>query len=190
MLPCRWWPCFTVHVTMQMVPMLHCLCYLADGAHASLSMLPCRWWPCFTVYVTLQMVPMLHCPCYLADGAHASLSMLPCRWWPCFTVYVTLQMVAMLHCQCSVCKSCFQHHYCMMAQEKNITQFNCLVCSQPDLAATDIDKDDYLGLFAALLKENVPSEHYQLFQKKAMEFALLKDPSFRWCAHVSYMHVQ
>ena len=78
----------------------------------------------------------------------------------------------------------------MMTQEKNIKQFNCLICSQPDLVTTDIDKDDYLMLFAALLKEHVPSEHYQLFQRKAMEFALLKDPNFRWCVHVSYMHVQ
>ena len=78
----------------------------------------------------------------------------------------------------------------MMAQEEDITQFNCLVCLQPDLAATDIDKDDYLMHLAALLKEHLRSEHYQLFQEKAMKLALLKDPNFRWCAHVSYMHVQ
>ena len=96
-------------------------------------------------------------------------------------------MVAMPRCQCSVCKECFVLHYTMMAQEKNIARFNCLVCAQPDLSATDIDKDDYLMLFAALLKENVPPEQYQLFQKKATEFSLLKDPNFRWCAHVSYV---
>ena len=73
----------------------------------------------------------------------------------------------------------------MMAHEKNISQFNCLVCAQPDLAATDIDKDDYLMLFAVLLKEHVSIEDYQLFQKKATEFSLLKDTNFRWCAHVS-----
>ena len=94
-------------------------------------------------------------------------------------------MVAMLHCRCSVCKECFNEHYTMMAHEKNISQFNCLVCAQPDLAATDIDKDDYLMQFAGLLKEHVSSEHYQLFQKKIMEFALQKDPNFLWCAHVS-----
>ena len=77
----------------------------------------------------------------------------------------------------------------MKAKENNIAQFNCLVCSQPDLAATDIDKDDYLMLFAALLKEHVPSGPYQLFQKKATEFSLLKDPTFRWCAHVSFVHI-
>ena len=96
-------------------------------------------------------------------------------------------MVTMLHCLCSVCKTCFMRHYTMMAQEKNIANFNCLVCSQPDFSATDIDKNDYLMLFAALLKENVPAEQYQLFQKKATEFSLLKDPNFRWCAHVSYV---
>lgn len=73
----------------------------------------------------------------------------------------------------------------MKAKENNIAQFNCLLCSEPDLAATDIDKDDYLMLFAVLLKEHVPYEVYQLFQKKATEFSLLKDPTFRWCAHVS-----
>ena len=73
----------------------------------------------------------------------------------------------------------------MKAKENNIAHFNCLLCSQPDLSATDIDKDDYLTLFAALLKEHISSEDYQLFQKKATEFSLLKDPNFRWCAHVS-----
>ena len=73
----------------------------------------------------------------------------------------------------------------MVAQGQSIANFNCLQCAQPDLAATDIDKDDYLMLFSALLKEHLPFEEYQLFQKKATEFSLLKDPNFRWCAHVS-----
>ena len=60
------------------------------------------------------------------------------------------------------------------------------MCAQPDLAATDIDKGDYLTLFATLLKEHLPSEYYQLFQKKTTEFSLLKDPNFRWCVHVSF----
>ena len=94
-------------------------------------------------------------------------------------------MVAMLHCPCSVCKDCFKRHYCMKAKENNIAHFNCLLCSQPDLAATDSDKDDYLMLFAVLLKEHLSPDDYQLFQKKATEFSLLKDPNFRWCAHVS-----
>ena len=63
------------------------------------------------------------------------------------------------------------------------------MCAQPDLAATDIDKDEYLMLFAALLKEHVPLGPYQLFQKKATEFSLLKDPTFYWCAHVSFVHI-
>ena len=75
----------------------------------------------------------------------------------------------------------------MKAKENNIADFNCFVCGQPDLAATDIDKDDYLMLFAALLKEHLSYEDYQLFQKKATEFSLQKDPMFRWCAHVSFM---
>ena len=95
------------------------------------------------------------------------------------------QMVTMLHCQCSVCKDCFCEHYTLKAKENNIAHFNCLVCSQPDLAATDIDKDNYLMLFAVLLKEHVPRDVYHMFQKKSAEFSLLKYPSFRWCAHVS-----
>ena len=95
------------------------------------------------------------------------------------------QMVTMLYCQCSVCKDCFCEHYTMKVKEFNIAQFNCLVCSQPDLAATDIDKEDYLRHFAVLMKEHVPCEVYQLFQKIAVAFSLSKDANFRWCAHVS-----
>ena len=73
----------------------------------------------------------------------------------------------------------------MMAKERNIAGFNCCVCNQPDLGASDIDRDDYLTLFANLLKEHLDAEGYQLFQKKATEFALSKDDNFRWCAHVS-----
>ena len=101
-----------------------------------------------------------------------------------FTCYLA-QMVAMVHCECFVCKDCFSTHYTMMAREKGIFQLNCLICAQPDLANTDIDQDDYLMLFAGLLKEHVYFEYYQIFQKKTAEFALQKDPDFRWCAHVS-----
>ena len=73
----------------------------------------------------------------------------------------------------------------MVACEQSISQFNCLLCAQPDLAATDIDKDDYLMLFSALLKEHLPFEEYQLLQEMATRFSLLKDPNFRWCANVS-----
>ena len=104
-------------------------------------------------------------------------------------ILLPAQMVTMLHCQCMVCKECFHYHYSMMAHERNIAHFNCLVCSQPDLAATSIDKDDYLMLFAVLLKEHVSREDYQLFQKKAIEFSLQQDPTFRWCTHVS-VHAQ
>ena len=98
------------------------------------------------------------------------------------------QMVTMLHCQCSVCKECFQYHYSMKAKKNNIADFNCLVCCQPDLADTNIDMvEDYLLPFAVLLKEHLSYKDYQLFQKKATEFSLLKDPTFRWCAHVSFM---
>ena len=95
------------------------------------------------------------------------------------------QMVTMLHCTCSVCKECFKVHYTSVARKYSIAHFNCLFCGEPDFAASDIDLDDYLTLFAHMLREYLESEEYQLFQRKATEFALSKDENFRWCAHVS-----
>ena len=124
---------------------------------------------------------------YVHSSMYIVITTFTCHRMECYGSYAChfAQMVAMLHCPCSVCKACFKTHYCMVAQGQSIANFNCLQCAQPDLAATDIDKDDYLMLFSALLKEHLPFEEYQLFQKKATEFSLLKDPNFRWCAHVS-----
>jgi hypothetical protein len=101
----------------------------------------------------------------------------------CFSTFMMDEMVTMLHCTCSTCKDCFREQYTMVAKEKGISSFNCLVCSKPDLGASDIDRDDYLTLFATLLKAYLDPENYQLFQKKTTEFALSKDDNFRWCAH-------
>ena len=94
-------------------------------------------------------------------------------------------MVNMLHCTCGTCKDCFKTQYTMVAREKGIANFNCFVCGEPDFGASDIDRDDYLTMFANLLKAFLDYDDYQLFQKKATEFALSKDDNFRWCAHVS-----
>ena len=94
-------------------------------------------------------------------------------------------MVTMLHCTCSTCRGCFKHHYSLVAKEQNIARFNCLHCGVPDLGTSDINNEDYLTMFANLLKECLDYDDYQLFQKKATEFALSKDDNFRWCAHVS-----
>ena len=95
-------------------------------------------------------------------------------------------MVTMPHCGCSVCKDCFKGHYSLVAREQTLGHFNCLLCSQPDLSATDIDKDDYLTLFSVLLKVHLPDDDYQLFQKKATDYALSQDANFRWCPSVCY----
>lgn len=40
-------------------------------------------------------------------------------------------------------------------------------------------------LFLPQLRECLDSEVYELFHKKLTEQALIKDPKFLWCCHVS-----
>lgn len=39
------------------------------------------------------------------------------------------------------------------------------------------------------LRECLEPEVYELFHKKLTEQALIKDPKFLWCCHVSYLQV-
>ena len=91
----------------------------------------------------------------------------------------------MIHCDHTVCKECFVIHFSLVAEERSIKHYNCLVCAEPDMSSETIDMDLYLQMFSGLIQVHMSKEHYNLFTQKITERTLMNDPKFLWCIKVS-----
>ena len=96
-------------------------------------------------------------------------------------------MVKMILCDDMVCQECFVNHYSLMIKEKSVKYLYCLACGKPDMLSEEVDTQDYLQKFSALVQTYFSEDQYNMFMQKLAEHTMLKDPNFRWCTRVSSM---
>uniref|UniRef100_A0A4W4GWM7 RING-type domain-containing protein n=1 Tax=Electrophorus electricus TaxID=8005 RepID=A0A4W4GWM7_ELEEL len=91
-------------------------------------------------------------------------------------------MHSLTACQCSMCTECFKQHFTVVLRDKHIRDMVCPVCEEPDIN----DPETFLTYVSTLdvqLRVYLEPETYELFGKKLMEHAVMKDPKFLWCCH-------
>uniref|UniRef100_A0A3Q2XVI1 Ring finger protein 31 n=1 Tax=Hippocampus comes TaxID=109280 RepID=A0A3Q2XVI1_HIPCM len=102
----------------------------------------------------------------------------------CLSVFPHSKMQSLTSCQCSVCCGCFQQHFTIAVRDKHIRDMVCPVCWEPDINDPE-DLNSYFSTLDIQLRECLEADVYELFHKKLTEQALIKDPKFLWCCHVS-----
>uniref|UniRef100_A0A3Q0SMN5 Uncharacterized protein n=1 Tax=Amphilophus citrinellus TaxID=61819 RepID=A0A3Q0SMN5_AMPCI len=102
----------------------------------------------------------------------------------CLCIFPRSKMQSLTSCQCSVCLDCFSQHFTIAVRDKHIRDMVCPGCGEPDI--NDPEKlDSYFSTLDIQLRDCLEPEVYDLFHKKLTEHALMKDPKFLWCCHVS-----
>ncbi|XP_022686425.1 uncharacterized protein LOC111259021 isoform X2 [Varroa jacobsoni] len=102
----------------------------------------------------------------------------------CVGTYPMSQMVALLQCPHVACRECLQTYFTIQIREHNISELRCPFCREPDLADEKIEQN-YFSNMSVLLKDLLDNETFELFQKRLVERALMKDPNFCWCPQCS-----
>uniref|UniRef100_A0A4W4GZP1 RBR-type E3 ubiquitin transferase n=1 Tax=Electrophorus electricus TaxID=8005 RepID=A0A4W4GZP1_ELEEL len=100
----------------------------------------------------------------------------------CFGSFPQRKMHSLTACQCSMCTECFKQHFTVVLRDKHIRDMVCPVCEEPDIN----DPETFLTYVSTLdvqLRVYLEPETYELFGKKLMEHAVMKDPKFLWCCH-------
>lgn len=103
----------------------------------------------------------------------------------CLTSYPRNRMQSLTSCECMICKECFQQHFTIVLKERHIKDMVCPGCGLPEIS----DEDELQSYFSTLdiqLRDCLDEDAYQLFNKKLMDWALMKDPKFKWCTHCSF----
>ncbi|RWS31069.1 RING finger protein 31-like protein [Leptotrombidium deliense] len=96
------------------------------------------------------------------------------------------EMVTMPSCDHSACIECLQQYFTVQIREKQKVIIHCPYCNQPEINEDDEDAVcNYLSILDQLLKELLPEDLHELFQRKVRDRTLQKDPSFRWCPQCS-----
>ncbi|XP_062843999.1 E3 ubiquitin-protein ligase RNF31 isoform X2 [Trichomycterus rosablanca] len=103
----------------------------------------------------------------------------------CLSLFPHNKMQSLTSCQCSVCCECFKQHFTIAVRDKHIRDMVCPACSEPDINDPE-DLNSYFSTLDIQLRDCLEQEVYDLFHKKLTEQALIKDPKFRWCCHVSH----
>lgn len=95
------------------------------------------------------------------------------------------QMVSMLHCTHRCCRGCAETYFSTQIRDRSIMDAVCPFCSEPANLASDEEVAlDYFNHLDILLKNIVPHEIHELFQRKLRDRTLTKDPNFKWCNKV------
>ena len=93
-------------------------------------------------------------------------------------------MVSMLHCIHRCCRGCARTYFSTQIRDRSIMDAVCPFCQAPDLTDEDVAWD-YFNHLDILLKNILPTDIHELFQRKLRDRTLTKDPNFRWCNKVS-----
>ncbi|OQR67419.1 hypothetical protein BIW11_13541 [Tropilaelaps mercedesae] len=93
-------------------------------------------------------------------------------------------MVALLQCAHVACRECLRTYFTIQIREHNIGELRCPFCREPDLTDETIE-ETYFSNMSVLLKDLLEKDTFELFQKKLVDRALMKDPNFRWCPQCS-----
>jgi E3 ubiquitin-protein ligase RNF31 len=97
---------------------------------------------------------------------------------------IETQMVSMLHCIHRCCRGCARTYFSTQIRDRSIMDAVCPFCQAPDLTDEDVAWD-YFNHLDILLKNILPTDIHELFQRKLRDRTLTKDPNFRWCNKVS-----
>ncbi|KAK6299661.1 hypothetical protein J4Q44_G00296940 [Coregonus suidteri] len=103
----------------------------------------------------------------------------------CLSIFPHSKMQSLTSCQCSVCHECFTQHFTIAVRDKHIRDMVCPVCAGPDINDPE-HLDSYFSTLDIQLRDCLDREVYELFHKKLMEHALMKDPMFLWCCHCTF----
>ncbi|KAL1006476.1 hypothetical protein UPYG_G00072840 [Umbra pygmaea] len=103
----------------------------------------------------------------------------------CLSTFPHSRMRSLTSCQCSVCHECFTQHFTVAVRDKHIRDMVCPLCSGPDINDPE-HLDSYFSTLDIQLRDCLDREVYDLFHKKLMEHALMKDPLFLWCCHCTF----
>nr|XP_029482191.1 E3 ubiquitin-protein ligase RNF31-like [Oncorhynchus nerka] len=103
----------------------------------------------------------------------------------CLSIFPHSKMQSLTSCQCSVCHECFTQHFTIAVRDKHIRDMVCPVCAGPDINDPE-HLDSYFFTLDIQLRDCLDREVYELFHKKLMEHALMKDPMFLWCCHCTF----
>ncbi|XP_070708978.1 E3 ubiquitin-protein ligase RNF31-like [Pempheris klunzingeri] len=103
----------------------------------------------------------------------------------CLCIFPRSKMQSLTSCQCSVCHDCFRQHFTIAVRDKHIRDMVCPVCSGPDINDPE-QLDSYFSTLDIQLRGCLELDVYDLFHKKLMEHALMKDPKFLWCYHCTF----
>ncbi|TNN36365.1 E3 ubiquitin-protein ligase RNF31 [Liparis tanakae] len=103
----------------------------------------------------------------------------------CLSNFPRSKMQSLTSCQCSVCHECFGQHFTVAVRDRHIRDMVCPVCGEPDINESE-QLDSYFSTLDIQLRNCLEADVYDLFHKKLTEHALMKDPKFLWCCHVSH----
>ena len=103
----------------------------------------------------------------------------------CCGVYSIEDLVSMIACTHFACRECLQKYFAVQIREQQRLVICCPFCEEPAISPDDDDKVfEYLGLLDQIIKYLVPTDIYELFQRKLRDRALMRDPNFLWCSEV------
>ncbi|XP_076856824.1 E3 ubiquitin-protein ligase RNF31-like [Brachyhypopomus gauderio] len=100
----------------------------------------------------------------------------------CYGIFPQRKMHSLISCQCSMCTECFKQHFTVVLRDKHIRDMVCPACEEPDINHPDA-LDNYFSILDVQLRTYLEPEIHELFGKKLMEHAVMKDPKFLWCCH-------